>query len=76
MTNSDVGTCRGYDELFQHRVDLVTETKFYSFLSEDSPVGMTAARKFLNELHDRMVREGYNEQHVHRDEDVIVIQVC
>lgn len=43
-------------------------------IHQDEERGIMRARRVLNELHDRLEREGFTEQHVHHDGSVIVIQ--
>lgn len=81
------GGCRGYDELIPHKIDVVTEKRFYSSWSTTSPpsglsvndeTGIIGAKKLLNDLHRELAEKKYNEIFVDQvtEEIVAVTRHC
>jgi glycogen debranching enzyme len=81
MCASATGSVMGYDEIYPKLVDLVSETRLYhSKFSESDSVavgssdgGIGGVKKLLNELHEKMGVEGYDETHIHHDGAFITV---
>lgn len=71
MTNLPVGTTEGYDILIDKNPE-VTEHRHYKVFNKEE-VGIVKARKFLNQLHQRLANEGYHELDVYAYDEVITI---
>jgi len=81
MTHSPIGSNRGYDELVQHHINVVNETRSYKPFSESSSpdvvteeTGIIKAKSFLNQLHVEMARTGFSELYVDQlTHDIVAI---
>jgi hypothetical protein len=58
------GSVRGYDELVPKTIDIVKERRPYT--ADPKGRGITFVKKYLNELHSKLAREGFTEIHVHQ----------
>ncbi|THH18461.1 hypothetical protein EW146_g2524, partial [Bondarzewia mesenterica] len=73
------GSVKGFDEVYPKLLELVTENRPYERvgLGEGSQgfgrSGIAAAKRLLNNLHREMVLGGYEEGHVHQENDYIVM---
>lgn len=67
---SAIGSVKGFDDLYPKLLNLVAEKRKYALtqLNEDS--GIAKTKRVLNELHREMVLGGYEEGHVHQENDV------
>lgn len=81
MCASATGSVMGYDEIYPKLVDLVNETRLYT--SESSSVkeikigggkgGIGGVRKLLNQIHTLMGKDGYDETHIHHEDQYITV---
>jgi len=69
---SAIGSVKGFDDLYPKLLNLVGEKRRYelSGLGEDS--GIARVKRVLNELHFEMMLGGYEEGHVHQENDVSI----
>lgn len=67
---SAIGSVKGFDDLYPKLLNLVNEKRQYAVtgLGEDS--GIAKAKRVLNQLRREMVLGGYEEGHVHQENDV------
>ncbi|KAL4929216.1 putative glycogen debranching enzyme Gdb1 [Aspergillus undulatus] len=82
MCDSAIGSTMGYDELYPQIVDLVHETRPYSFseLPETPNIdeladleGILGLKRLLNELHTMMGKSGYDETFIHHYGEYITV---
>ncbi|KAL4741058.1 glycogen debranching enzyme [Aspergillus similis] len=82
MCDSAIGSVMGYDEIYPKIVDLVHETRLYSFFElPESPTldelvnlrGISGLKRLLNELHTMMGQIGYDETFIHHDGEYITV---
>ncbi|KAL4916087.1 hypothetical protein BDW62DRAFT_187173 [Aspergillus aurantiobrunneus] len=82
MCDSAIGSVMGYDEIYPKIVDLVHETRLYSFSElPESPAidelanleGICGLKRLLNGLHAMMGQEGYDETFIHHDGEYITV---
>ncbi|EMS12759.1 glycogen debranching enzyme [Entamoeba histolytica HM-3:IMSS] len=75
MTLGCIGSTRGYDELVPYRIDCVKEERKYKIYKWgiENTVGISAGKKIMNELHERMGIEGYNEFYCESNGNIISI---
>lgn len=80
MCSSASGSVMGYDEVYPRLVDLVRETRLYTSESSKSPVrvgegkgGIAGVKKLLNQIHTLMGMDGYDETHVHHEDQYITV---
>ncbi|CAG2168340.1 unnamed protein product, partial [Oppiella nova] len=81
MTYSAIGSNRGFDELVNHHINVVTETREYKAwdpnnisegVSMDS--GIIKSKRELNKLHEWLAINGYSHQFVdQRDTDTVAV---
>ncbi|KAI1107572.1 glycoside hydrolase family 13 protein [Jackrogersella minutella] len=81
MCASATGSVMGYDEIYPKLVDLVNETRLYT--SESSSVkeviigggkgGIGGVKKLLNQIHTLMGKDGYEETHIHHEDQYITV---
>ncbi|KAI1809169.1 glycoside hydrolase family 133 protein [Poronia punctata] len=81
MCASASGSVMGYDEIYPKLVDLVNETRLYT--SESSSVteiktgrgkgGIGGVRKLLNQIHTLMGKDGYDETHIHHEDQYVTV---
>jgi glycogen debranching enzyme len=71
----------GYDEVYPKLIDLVNETRLYTSESSKSvPIkigrgknGIGGVKKLLNQIHTLMGKDGYDETHVHHEEEFVTV---
>ena len=63
------GSVMGYDEIYPKLVDLVKETRLYTFTEQ----GIGGIKKLLNRIHVEMGKEGYDETHIHHEGEWITV---
>lgn len=70
---SAIGSNRGFEELYPHHLDVISEKRKYetSFKGEKSGIG--AVKRVFNHLHQEMVQDGYSEGHAHQEGDYIMM---
>jgi glycogen debranching enzyme len=81
MCASSTGSVMGYDEVYPKLVDLVHETRLYeSESSSDKAVeigggegGIGGLKKLLNQIHTLMGQDGYDETHIHHEDQYITV---
>lgn len=67
---SAIGSVKGFDDIYPKLLNLVGEKRKYAVtgLGEDS--GIAKAKRVLNQLRREMVLGGFEEGHVHQENDV------
>lgn len=81
MCSSATGSVMGYDEIYPRLIDLVNETRLYtSESSGPNPVrtgagknGIGGIKKLLNQIHTLMGKDGYDETHVHHEDQYVTV---
>ena len=80
MCSSATGSVMGYDEIYPRLVDLVSETRLYTSESSKSAVrvgegkgGIGGVKKLLNQIHTLMGMDGYDETHIHHEDQYITV---
>lgn len=80
MCASSTGSVMGYDEIYPKLVDLVHETRPYTSISSTKPVvvgggegGIGGIKKLLNQIHTLMGKDGYEETHIHHEDQYITV---
>lgn len=81
MCSSATGSVMGYDEIYPRLVDLVRETRPYAPESQDgrsskvgiSKNGIGRVKRLLNQIHTLMGMDGYDEMHVHHENEYITV---
>ncbi|TCD67967.1 hypothetical protein EIP91_011768 [Steccherinum ochraceum] len=68
-----IGSVKGYDDLYPKLLNLVGESRLYEITGQKENSGIARAKRVLNALHTEMALEGYEEGHVHQENDYIVI---
>ncbi|CAG8677730.1 10048_t:CDS:2, partial [Acaulospora colombiana] len=61
-----VGSVKGFDDLHPKLLDLVGENRLYEILENG---GIGAVKRVLNNLHTEMALDGFDEAHVHQEND-------
>jgi glycogen debranching enzyme len=69
---SAIGSVKGFDELYPKLLDLVCEKRRYEVVGVEEGSGIGKAKRVLNALHTEMVLDGYEEGHVHQENDVSI----
>jgi glycogen debranching enzyme len=71
------GSVKGFDEVYPRLLELVTEKRLYELVGVDDMEGkqfgrngIAAAKRLLNSLHREMVLGGFEEGHIHQENDV------
>ena len=65
-----VGSVKGFDDLYPKLLNLVRETRQYEITGLGESSGIAKIKRVLNELHLEMVLNGFEEGHVHQENDV------
>ncbi|RDW77130.1 putative glycogen debranching enzyme [Coleophoma cylindrospora] len=80
MCGSSIGSVMGYDEIYPKLIDIVGETRLYSSASSTKPVqvgggegGIGGIKKLLNQIHTLMGKDGYDETHIHHEDQYITV---
>ncbi|EGS18986.1 glycogen debranching enzyme-like protein [Thermochaetoides thermophila DSM 1495] len=80
MCNCASGSVMGYDEIYPKLIDLVNETRLYTSESSKHAVklgegqgGIAGVKKLLNQIHTLMGMDGYDETHVHHEDQYITV---
>ncbi|KAI1007537.1 Glycogen debranching enzyme [Podosphaera aphanis] len=80
MCSSAAGSVMGYDEIYPKLIDLVHETRSYSSISSTNTVkvgagegGIGGIKKLLNQIHTLMGKDGYDETHIHHEDQYITV---
>jgi glycogen debranching enzyme len=67
---SAVGSVKGFDDLYPKLLDLVSEKRRYEISGIGPGSGIARIKRLLNSLHLEMVLGGFEEGHVHQENDV------
>lgn len=68
------GSVKGFDDLYPKLLNLVKEKRRYELSGlESTTSGISKIKRILNELHMEMVIDGFEEGHVHQENDYIVL---
>ncbi|KAJ7281772.1 glycoside hydrolase family 13 protein [Mycena rebaudengoi] len=70
---SALGSVKGFDDLYPKLLDLVGEKRKYELTGLGEGSGIAKIKHVLNGLHLEMVLGGYQEGHVHQENDYIVL---
>ncbi|TVY68815.1 Glycogen debranching enzyme [Lachnellula suecica] len=80
MCASATGSVMGYDEVYPSLVELVHETRLYVSPSSTGSVkvgggegGIGGIKKLLNQIHTLMGKDGYDETHIHHEDQYITV---
>lgn len=81
MCASATGSVMGYDEIYPKLVDLVNETRLYTSESSSAKEiktgggtgGIGGVRKLLNQIHTLMGKDGYDETHIHHEDQYVTV---
>ena len=81
MCASATGSVMGYDEVYPKLIELVHETRLYeSPSSSGNPLkvgggegGIGGIKKLLNQIHTLMGKDGYEETHIHHEDQYITV---
>ena len=67
---SAIGSVKGFDDLYPKLLNLVREKRKYEVTHVDENSGIARAKRILNALHTEFALNGYEEGHVHQENDV------
>ena len=67
---SAIGSVKGFDDLYPKLLNLVAEKRHYELTHLGDKSGIAKAKRILNSLHTEMALGGYEEGHVHQENDV------
>ncbi|CAK5273967.1 unnamed protein product [Mycena citricolor] len=70
---SAIGSVKGFDDLYPKLLDLVGEKRHYELTGLGEKSGIARAKHVLNGLHLEMALGGYEEGHVHQENEYIVL---
>ncbi|KAJ6581356.1 glycoside hydrolase family 13 protein [Mycena capillaripes] len=70
---SAIGSVKGFDDLYPKLLNLVGEKRKYELTGLGEGSGIARIKHVLNGLHLEMVLGGYQEGHVHQENDYIVL---
>ncbi|KAK4132064.1 glycoside hydrolase family 133 protein [Trichocladium antarcticum] len=80
MCSSSSGSVMGYDEIYPKLVEIVGETRLYTSEASKFPVkvgegkgGIAGVKKLLNQIHTLMGMDGYDETHVHHEDQYVTV---
>ena len=80
MCASATGSVMGYDEIYPKLIELVHETRLYTSPSSTKRVaigggegGIGGIKKLLNQIHTLMGKDGYEETHIHHEDQYITV---
>jgi glycogen debranching enzyme len=67
---SAIGSVKGFDELYPKLLNLVSENRKYEVVGTGDRSGIGRAKRILNALHTEMTIGGFEEGHVHQENNV------
>lgn len=67
---SAIGSVKGFDDLYPKLLNLVQESRKYEVTKLGPDSGIGKAKRLLNNLHTEMALGGFQEGHVHQENDV------
>ncbi|EJF64264.1 glycoside hydrolase family 13 protein [Dichomitus squalens LYAD-421 SS1] len=70
---SAIGSVKGFDDLYPKLLHLVMEKRKYEVTHIGENSGIARAKRILNALHTEFALNGYEEGHVHQENDYIVL---
>ncbi|KZP16628.1 glycoside hydrolase family 133 protein [Athelia psychrophila] len=70
---SAIGSVKGFDDIYPRLLNLVNEKRQYAVTGLGADSGIARAKRVLNQLRREMVLGGFEEGHVHQENDYIVI---
>ncbi|KAH9839825.1 glycoside hydrolase family 13 protein [Rhodofomes roseus] len=70
---SAIGSVKGFDDLYPKLLNLVAENRKYEATGLGEKSGIAKAKRLLNSLHTEMALGGFEEGHVHQENDYIVM---
>ncbi|KAI1796664.1 glycoside hydrolase family 13 protein [Ganoderma leucocontextum] len=70
---SAIGSVKGFDDLYPKLLNLVREKRKYEVTKVGENSGIAKAKRILNTLHTEFSLGGYEEGHVHQENDYIVL---
>ncbi|KAG5721186.1 Glycogen debranching enzyme [Termitomyces sp. T112] len=70
---SAIGSVKGFDDLYPKLLNLVSEKRLYDVTGLGERSGIAKIKRVLNHLHLEMVLGGFEEGHVHQENDYIVV---
>ncbi|KAG6868797.1 hypothetical protein C0993_010427, partial [Termitomyces sp. T159_Od127] len=70
---SAIGSVKGFDDLYPKLLNLVSEKRLYDVTGLGKQSGIAKAKRVLNHLHLEMIIGGFEEGHVHQENDYIVV---
>ncbi|KAF9414629.1 hypothetical protein BGZ94_000332 [Podila epigama] len=73
MTSCAIGSVKGYDELYPTLLNLVTEKRHYTAYKDPMSIGVSNIKAQLNNLHTQLALEGFDEAHVHHENEYIIV---
>lgn len=81
MCASSTGSVMGYDEVYPKLIELVHETRLYTSASSNNRSvvvgggdgGIGGIKKLLNQIHTLMGKDGYDETHIHHEDQYITV---
>ncbi|KAF9354066.1 hypothetical protein BGX26_008122 [Mortierella sp. AD094] len=73
MTSCAIGSVKGYDEVYPSLLNLVTESRHYKTYDDPMSVGISSVKAQLNKLHRDMAVQGFEEVHVHHENEYIIV---
>ncbi|KAG0357454.1 hypothetical protein BGZ54_000334, partial [Gamsiella multidivaricata] len=73
MASCAIGSVKGYDELYPTLLNLVTEKRHYVTYKDPMNVGICSVKAKLNKLHTEMALQGFEEAHVHHENEYIIV---
>ncbi|KAF9919336.1 hypothetical protein BX616_007060 [Lobosporangium transversale] len=73
MASCAIGSVKGYDELYPALLNLVTENRHYVTYKDPMSVGIVGVKAQLNKLHTDLALQGYEEAHVHHENEYIIV---
>lgn len=80
MCSSATGSVMGYDEIYPKIIDIVQEKRHYTSISSTKHVkvgggegGIGGIKKLLNQIHTLMGKDGYDETHIHHEDQYITV---
>jgi len=65
--HSATGSVKGFDEIYPKLLNIVSDNRKYELSATG---GISKVKRLLNHLHTEMALEGYDEGHVHQENDV------
>ena len=74
FSGSAIGSNKGFDDLYPKLLDLVRDNRRYE-VSQGEQKGIGAVKRVLNHLHTELVLDGFNEGHVHQENNVCSILI-